>query len=383
MPDVDADPAVLSIACFIHSLAGGGAERVMAGLASSLAQRGHHVTLVTFENDADDRHDVDEAVNRVSLDLSRGARGLMARVSQVRRRHRAIDKSITELSPDVILSFCDRTNVDVLLAAHRHSPPIIVSERSDPARQSLGLVRNAVRKRVYRRAACVIALTQASANYLRLFCDRVTVIPSAIKPPLVSPDRSVAQDCKTIVAAGRLESEKGFDRLLSAFAQSTAGNPDWRLIIFGEGSQRKSLARQAESLGIKDRFELPGWVRPLSDPLSKATLFCLSSRYEGFPSVLLEAMSMGVPVVSVDCESGPRVIIDHGRNGLLVEPSIEGLVEGLSRMINNADHREKLGRAGQSVINEFGWEPMVDQYETTLRNAAPPPKKVSGTFLGD
>ena len=246
----------------------------------------------------------------------------------------------------------------------------MVSERSDPARQSLGLIRNTLRKRVYHRAACVVALTEASADYLRPFSDPVAVIPSAIAPPAFLSDRALASDAKTIVGAGRLENEKGFDRLLSAFAQSTTNNPTWRLVIYGDGSQREKLLIQADTLGIRDRFQLPGWVRPLSSELSEATLFCLSSRYEGFPSVLLEAMSMGVPSVSVDCESGPRIIIEHGRNGLLVEPSAQGLADGIGRMINNPDEREKLGCAGKSVVDEFSWESMVDRYETILLGAS-------------
>ena len=359
----------LSIVCIIHSLDGGGAERVMAGLASRLSSRGHQLSLVTFYDGVSDRHSVNKGVKRVRLNLSSDANGLLARIRQIRSRHRAIHDTIAELSPDVVLSFCDRTNMDVLLSSTEFSPPIVVSERSDPARQSLGFTRNLLRKRVYRRAACVVALTETSADYLRTFSGHVSVIPSAIGPPPFSSDRSTASDAKTIVGAGRLESEKGFDRLLNAFAQSTADHPTWRLVIYGDGSQRENLLRQADKLGILDRFQLPGWVQPLAEDLSKATLFCLSSRYEGFPSVLLEAMSMGVPSLSVDCESGPRAIILHGRNGFLVESSVRGMADGISRMITHVKEREAMATVGKKVVQEFGWKSMVDRYEDVLRDA--------------
>jgi glycosyltransferase involved in cell wall biosynthesis len=270
----------------------------------------------------------------------------------------------------VVLSFCDRTNIDVLLACNRASLPLVISERSDPARQSLGPFWDSVRRRVYRRASAVIALTETAAKHLRPFSRSVHVVHSAIDAPPLLSNREQASRRKVIVGAGRLEQEKGFDRLLKAFAKATDDAPDWQLVIYGEGSQHKQLVRQASILGIQDRVDFPGWVRPLAEPLSEATLFCLSSRYEGFPSVLLEAMSMGVPVISVDCESGPRVIVDHGRNGLLVDPSVDGLAEGMTRLIKDRAERERLGREGKSVVEQFKWETMVDRYEAILRNAA-------------
>ncbi|QDV44816.1 alpha-1,4-N-acetyl-D-galactosaminyltransferase [Stieleria neptunia] len=368
MPADDAPLVRLSIACFIHSLDGGGAERVMAGLTSRLTQRGHRVSLITFDDGSSDRHAVTESVHRVPLALSSDARGLLAKFHQVRARHRAIADLVDRLSPDVILSFCDRTNVDVLLATDPSGPPVVVCERSDPARQSLGPIWNAVRRRQYKTAATVVALTETSARYLRPFSRSVAVVPSAVDPPPLTSDREPACARKQIAGVGRLEPEKGFDRLLIAFAQATSDDPQWRLVIYGEGSRRDALLAQARSLGISDRFELPGWVRPLAEPLSQATLFCLPSRYEGFPSALLEAMSLGIPSLSVDCESGPRVIIDHGRDGWLVESSVEGLRRGIAQLINDAQQREALGQAGTRIVDRFGWNSMVDRYEQLLRD---------------
>ncbi|MCA9139092.1 MAG: glycosyltransferase [Planctomycetales bacterium] len=370
MSGQDAGIVELSVTCFIHSLAGGGAERVMAGLTSRLSQRGHSVTLVTLDDGSGDRHQIDPAVRRVTLNLSSDAVGPLGKFRQVRQRHQAIATTIRAHMPDVVLSFCDRMNIDVLLSSHRLGPPIVVSERSDPARQSLGWFWDLLRKRSYPHASAVVALTEASAAYLRPFSHRVEVIPSAVDTPTVCSHRDQAIGRKLIVGAGRLEAEKGFDRLLEAFAKATEFDPSWQLVIYGEGSLRDQLTRQAQMLQIADRFQLPGWMRPLSESLAQATLFCLPSQYEGFPSVLLEAMSLGVPSISVDCESGPRVIVDHGRNGLLVEPSIEGLCEGISRMISSPAEREKLGRAGTGIVEQFGWPAMVDRYESLLSDVA-------------
>ncbi|WP_182870855.1 glycosyltransferase family 4 protein [Stieleria mannarensis] len=369
----DGERSRLSIACFIHSLNGGGAERVMAGLVSRLTRRGHAVTLVTLDDAKSDRHTVDPDVVRIPLGLSSDAQGWCAKSRQVRWRLRAIRDAADQISPDVILSFCDRNNIDVLLATGRSSRPVVVCERSDPARQSLGPLWNTVRKQVYRRAATVVALTQTSADYLRPYAKSVVVIPSAVDRPQQTSEREQACAAMRIAGVGRLEPEKGFDRLLQAFATATRADSQWRLVIYGEGTMRDALTAQANALGIADRFELPGWTRPLTEPLSNATLFCLPSRYEGFPSALLEAMSLGVPSLSVDCESGPRAIIDHGRNGWLVESSVEGLRDGISLMIDDAARRESLGKAGIDIVDRFSWQRMVDQYEQTLRDVVQRP----------
>ena len=360
------EPRSLTICCVIHSLNGGVAERVMAGLVTGLAERGHDVTLVTYDDAKNDRHRVGAEVIRRPLSLSTQSTGVVARLNQIRKRVTAIKTQVTDQRADVVLSFCDRNNIDVLLAMSGTGIPVVVCERSDPRQQSMGWFWNRVRRHIYRRAASVVALTETSGDYLRRFSSRVTVIPSAVKAPSIVSNRDAAIGARAIVGAGRLESEKGFDRLVTAFARATADDDSWRLIIYGDGSLRKQLIDQAVALGIRDRFELPGWTKPLDQPLSQATFFCLSSRYEGFPSVLLESMSMGVPSVSVDCESGPRAIVEHGRNGLLVDPTTEGLTEGIVRLIQNPGDREKLGRAGMEVAELFSWPKMIDRYEKLL-----------------
>lgn len=372
MADPYAEATRLSIACVIHSLSGGGAERVMAGLCSRLAGGGHDVTLITFDDGTEDRHELDPQVDRVFLDLHGSAKTLLGRMRQTRRRQSALASAIREIAPDTVLSFCDRTNLDVLMGIRPDSPPIVVCERSDPSQQSLGKIRDFLRRRTYPNATSVVALTESSAEFLRQFCSRVIVIPSAVQAPPLLSDRQHADKSRLVVAAGRLEPEKGFDRLLQAFAIATEKRPDWRLAIFGEGSQRQPLEQKARRLGLADQVEMPGWVRPLADRLAGATFFCLSSHYEGFPSVLLESMSMGVPSISVDCESGPRAIIDHGRNGLLVEPSVTGLAEGVVRMMDAPEERERMGQAGRDVVQRFSWEAMTRRFESVLYQSCRP-----------
>ncbi|NND98713.1 MAG: glycosyltransferase family 4 protein [Pirellulaceae bacterium] len=360
----------MKIACIIHSLDGGGAERVMAGLATRLSQKDHDVILVTLDNGSQNRHELGQAVRRMPLDLMRESRSLIDRIHNHRRRIAMIRDALTNQNPDVVLSFCDRTNLLTLAALRKSRIPVVVSERSDPHQQNLGWFWETMRRRHYPRANRIVALTDTSAANLQTWSNTpVAVIPSAVDVPPKISDRNTAQSNRRIVAVGRLEREKGFDRLLDSFATISHDHTEWSLRILGEGSKRQQLLDQAEALGIDDRITMPGWTRPIWDELCSATLFALPSRYEGFPSALLEAMAAGVPSIAVDCESGPRAIIDHEHNGLLTSNDRGGLASGVRRMIEDTQLRERLGHEGRKVIDRFCWQKMIESYERVLREA--------------
>ena len=217
----------------------------MAGLASRLADRGHAVSLITLDDGSHDRHPVDDRVSRRSLDVMGESHGLVAGFRNTRHRMRALRGAIDDLEPDVVLSFCDRTNILTLLAVGQ-SVPVVVSERSDPSEQHLGRFWESMRRKQYRRAATVVALTESAANDLQRRLGRpVNVIPSAIDLPPLQSNPEQANRNRRIVAVGRLEYEKGFDRLLAAFSDLVIRAPQlvdgWTLRIVGEGSMRGGL----------------------------------------------------------------------------------------------------------------------------------------------
>ena len=343
----------------------------MASLASQLVARGHAVTLITLDDGAIERHQVDRRVVRQRLDLPTESRGLKAKLLNTRHRIHRLRTAILDETPDVVLSFCDRTNILALTAAKNLGFPVVVSERSDPSQQQLGTLWEYLRHRTYPRATAIIALTETSANSLRArFASPVQVIPSAVDVPPLRSDREAAIGRRRIIGVGRLETEKGFDRLVDAFASFSGDLPDWSLRILGEGSRRGSLEQQIRDLGLSDRVTMPGWIRPVWEELAAATIFALPSRYEGFPSALLEAMAVGVPSVAVDCASGPRAVIDDLNTGLLVANEVVGLSDGIRRLIADDELRERIGAAGQKVVERFAWDKMVDAYESVLLNAA-------------
>jgi GalNAc-alpha-(1->4)-GalNAc-alpha-(1->3)-diNAcBac-PP-undecaprenol alpha-1,4-N-acetyl-D-galactosaminyltransferase len=362
----------MKISFVIHSLDGGGAERVMAGLASRLQQRGHACTLITLDDGRKDRHEVDTKVVRVPLDVMKPNANKWQAVLNNLARIRRLRQAIRNSQPDVILSFCDVTNVLTLLSTRGLSAPVVISERSDPALQLIPWPWSRLRPKLYRSATTIIALTTTSAQTLARWSRTVPiVIPSAVdKPPCSDGCSSPTNQAKWILGVGRLEYEKGFDRLVSAFAMLASRFPEWNLRIVGEGSQRQNLERMIQDADLTGRVELPGWQRPIWPSYAHSDLFVLPSRYEGFPSALLEAMASGMAVISVDCESGPRAIVRNGIDGQLVPNDENALVQAMKHCMSDDSLRQTLGQAASNITDRFGWNAMVTAYEQVLTNAA-------------
>ncbi len=362
----------MRITCVIHSLNGGGAERVMAGLASGLAARHHDVHLITFDDGKSDRHPLAEVVSRDCLDLMEPSRTFFQRLKNTAKRVKSLRLAMRRAEPDVVLSFCDSTNVVVLLARRGLNVPVVVSERSDPAQQRLLQPWAILRPHLYAQAQRVVVLTTTAQKHITPWCrSKPEVIPSAIDLPEnihELRDRVFKRDehTKRLLAVGRLEVEKGFDRLIHAFGSLASTHPSWNLRIVGEGSQRASLQQQIDQLGLASRIEMPGWIRPIWDEYAAADLFVLPSRYEGFPSALLEAMVCGLAVVAVDCESGPREIIQHGCNGWLVPNRDTDLQAALAELMNDKSLRSRLGSDATQISSKFSWSSMIDRYERLL-----------------
>jgi glycosyltransferase involved in cell wall biosynthesis len=174
---------------------------------------------------------------------------------------------------------------------------------------------------------------------------------------------------KVVVAAGRLSHSKGFDRLLDAWASVSRSHPDWQLRIFGEGGSRDALAQQIRVLGIESSASLMGYSTRIRDEMAAASIFALSSRAEGYPMVILEAMSCGLPVVAFDCLTGPREMITHGTDGLLVpDGDVEGLADALSSLISKGPAgRREMGQAAVLKAQQHSQRNIGARWESVLR----------------
>ena len=357
----------------ISGLGPGGAERVITTLANHWADSGWDVHLITFM-DLGERpfFDLDPKVALVPLGLHQPSRRLWEAVLNNLRRVRSLRSAILEGRPDIVISFIDQANVLTLLATVGTAIPVIVAERADPHEQYLGPVWRLLRRVTYGRAAGVVTHTHTSLDY---FPPKIRRRGRVITNPVVAPPlRAIAEGSgqgTRVVAMGRLSHEKGFDLLLSAFARVAAGFADWSLEIWGEGPLRGELERQAERLGIAGRVSLPGLTRRADEVFSAASLFVLSSRYEGFGNVLCEAMAAGIAVISFDCPSGPREIIRPGVDGILVPPrDVPALAAAMSRLMRDPEQRRRLATEAVAVRDRFSLERVVAEWEALIEVTA-------------
>jgi glycosyltransferase involved in cell wall biosynthesis len=220
---------------------------------------------------------------------------------------------------------------------------------------------------VYPRLDLVSTLTEGDATaYRKALRDRTRVecMPNGV--PDTGGSRATLDD-KVVVAAGRLTRQKGFDRLLPAWASIAAKHPDWELRIFGEGSKRGALSRQVERLGIGDSAKLMGFTPRLNEEFARAALYVMSSRREGFPMVLLEAMAVGLPVVSFDCPTGPRDIVREGVDGHVVRNGDrEALAAAMSSLMGDDERRRAYGAAAVEGAARYELGNIVRRWEALL-----------------
>lgn len=346
---------------FIHSLRGGGAERVVADMSAWWSACGYKVSVVTQAERDTDVYQLDERVQRHELgtagDSGGGVRGLLANVRRVFRLRRILRRE----KPTVVLGMMTTSSVLAVIAAWRLGCRVIATEHAHPPSQRLPEIWQRLRQWAYPRAHTVVALTEGTADWIRQQVpgSRLAVIPNAVRWPLqdgepvVDPPVNKGRRC--LLAVGRLHPVKGFDRLITAFASIADRFPDWDLTILGEGPSRNELEQQIDDRALAHRISMPGRVGNIGQWYLASDLYVLSSRMEGLSNTLLEAMAAGVAPVAVDCDTGPREIIRDGIDGVLVNPpdDEDALAAHLSDLMAHPEKRQALARRAVDVRDRF------------------------------
>lgn len=360
----------LRVTLLLASLARGGAERVAVTLMTELVRRGHAVTLLTLAAEDDDAFAAPDGVQRVPLAVTGPSAGAWDAIRSNAQRLLAVRRAVEASAPDVVIAFQSTVNVTALLALAGRRTPVVVSERVDPRAHPLPRPWAALRRLTYPRAAALVVQTSTleawAGRVARGTRTRVIPNPLGIEP---MEHREGQGDRKTLLAVGRLEPQKGYDLLLAAFARICEHTPEWDLLVLGEGSSRRVLEVTVDQLGLRGRVRLPGASDDVPAAMAHADAFVLSSRYEGFPNALLEAMAHGLPAVAADCRSGPATLVQHEHNGLLVQPeSIEALAAGLDRLMLDDDLRRDLGAAARAVRETYAPARIADAWDALLRD---------------
>ncbi|MFC3337767.1 glycosyltransferase family 4 protein [Paracandidimonas soli] len=353
----------------VSSMHGGGAERVAATLSSAWAERGWEVTLLaTYSGRGDCVYPLHSAVKVRWLADEPGMRA--GRMVRTLRKPLLLRHVLRQEAPDVIVSFLTNVNVSVLLVSRGLGVPVIVSERTNPAvGSSAGRLLRWLRRMVYRWSDMAVVQTEDAGAALRERAPgmrRLAVIPNPLPSGLPEAAGPGGQgERRSVVALGRLADVKRFDRLIEAFASLAGRHPQWDLRIWGEGPMRAALQAQIEHLGLQSRVLLPGRTDTPWQALQQADVFALTSRAEGFPNAMLEAMALGLPCVAVDCPSGPRELSQDGEYALLTPMDDDGaLAANLGRLMEDAQLRQSLGmKAAASVRARYGLPSVLAQWD--------------------
>jgi glycosyltransferase involved in cell wall biosynthesis len=366
----------MKIALFVYSLECGGAERVTSHLANAWAGMGREVTIITLTDTVSDAYTLDPAVRRIGLDIATESQGIIGAILINARRILILRRTLKKLDVDVVVAMMMIASILAVLAAVGLKCRTVISERCYPPAIPVGRLWSTLRRLVYPLADCMVAQTQETRDWLQAYagCRKIAVIPNpvvlplTVTTPILIPDLVLNPDRQLLLAVGRLCHEKGFDLLLEAFARVASQCKTWDLVILGEGELHNNLETQINNLGLATRVILPGRAGNMSDWYERAAIFVLSSRSEGFPNVLIEAMAYGCAVVSYDCHAGPRDIITHSVNGLLLKPvaDIDALTKALWSLMSDEDKRKDMGRNAVVVQEKFSMAEILSLWEKVI-----------------
>jgi len=362
---------------FISSLSSGGAERVTANLANYWAEKGWGVTVVTLSDGTNDFYQLSPSVQRKKLGLLQESANTVFGLINNLRRVFALRRVLRQTKPQVALAMMDKANILLSLAAWGLPSMVALgSEHIHPPQLPLSSFWTALRRYCYGNLAAVTALTNESRDWLLYHTKvkKVAVIPNAApwplptQAPLLMPQAVLPPGQKLLLAVGRLSDQKGFDLLIDAFGQIAAQHADWHLAILGEGPLRTALLAKIRRAGLEDRITLAGRAGNVGDWYQTADLYVMSSRFEGFGNTLAEALTYGVPAVSFDCDTGPRDIIRHQVDGLMVpNGDVAALAESLNQLMRDENWRQAMGAQAIETRERFSLERIAGLWEALFQ----------------
>lgn len=373
-----------TVVFLLESLSGGGAERNALTLIRALPVA-HWQVVVVLQREAGSL--LEELPMEIPLRILQQVRPAGAWVLSGR-----LARTLAEVGADLLFSSLPRSNAlaGLAICLRRSTVPWILSEHNNlerilvtqPAR--FRWKRRLVHKWLYPRAAAIVAVSRGLADCLSsqygLPADKIQTIHNPVDGPgirrLLTPGGAGSQPGRAprIVACGRLIHQKGFDLLLEALARVRLPVAP-ELVIVGDGARRPELEAQARALGLGQRVRFTGFLLNPWQELAQGDVFVLSSRWEGFGNVLIEAMACGLPVIASDCDFGPREILTDGVDGLLVPPEDEGaLAVAIGCLLGDPELAARLAEKGQRRAEEFSAQRIVPQYaalfDRVIREAA-------------
>lgn len=349
----------MQICFFIGGLSGGGSERVTCNLANYMVGQGHNVEILTMADD-EPSYPLSRAIKRTVL-LRESERRFFAYNSFLRavRLYRYLRK--TKL--DVFVVMLPVTTILLLWMRRFTKAKIIAAERATPTVYS-SKEQKQLKKVAHKADGWVFQTKEQQDWYSGAHIRMSKIIPNAINPMFVGPTYA-GERKKCIITVGRLTVQKNHELLIQAFADIAKVYPEYSLVIYGEGYKLEELQKLASTLGVADRVLFPGYTKQVVETIIDASLFVLSSDFEGMPNALMEAMALGLPCISTDCDGGgARFLIEDGKNGLLVpKGDVESLANAMKQMLSDREFAEKCGQEAHKICERLAPEKVYSEWE--------------------
>lgn len=342
---------------FVSStLHAGGAERVISLLANSFCQKGYEVEIVCINKHLV-FYPIDEKVKVWFAEDEVKSLSILKKVLWL-RNHIKNDR------PDVVIAFMLEVYCVTLASLIGVSVPVISSERIDP--HFFGRAKGLLRWLLLRRTTHLVVQTVRIKDfYSAKLQSRTTIIPNPVTDKVFSLTPTLKQ--KRIIAVGRLAYQKNYPMMFRAFAKVHHDFPDWQLVVYGNGPQKDEIRGVIERLGMEGHIILAGKSDHVVEEMNKSSLFVMSSGYEGMSNALLEAVCVGLPVISTDV-SGARDLITEGVNGYIVPVGNErALTLALSSMLSSPEKMDEMGRQSKALAPRFREEQIVGQWEELIK----------------
>lgn len=338
----------------------GGAERVIAQLSNYFVSHSIACRIITTEK-SEVMYPLDEKIELVAV----GKKSNNKIIDRI-LRYKAVRKLVLSNKPDVVLTMPEDTGIYAILALIGTGIPVFVSERNNPWIMPNVKITRLLRKVAYPFAKAIIFQTEMAKSFFPMHIQKKGIV---LRNPVDAsriPTPYTGKRKKVFSAVGRLEPQKNFPLLIGAFSKFLECEKDYKLIIYGEGRERGNLENLIKQLNLEDSVLLPGRNKNILNVINDSAAFILSSNYEGMPNALLEAMCMGMPVISTDCPSGgPRELIRDGENGLLVQVNdMEAMTNAMKQIIKNRS--EVLGKSAYLTGKELTNPNVFEEWRQVL-----------------
>lgn len=336
------DKSILIVCAYISL---GGIGKILKFVANNFCNYFGKVTVISTRGEVRPI-DLSPEVDYISLSYDINSFVLKWRTKEIIELHKLFKK----INANVILSFGTEMSVISMMSHYGVPSKMVSAERYDP--YILSSLWKCLSRWAYNNSDyCIFQLEKARDFFCEKVKNKSFVIPNAYVPDNIAKN-ILSERKKTIVSVGRFEWAKGFDILISAFSIVEKRHPDYKLIIYGDGeclSEYKTLVKQ---LRIEEKVSFPGYIKKSTDYIQGNGIFVLSSRHEGIPNVLIEAMSTGIPTISTDCSpGGGDFLTNHGERGMLVEAeNPQQLAEGINFLIENETEALSFGQRGREIV---------------------------------